>query len=311
MLRELVLAGAVLAALTPSDAAAIVLFNLANSANQSDPGTGVPWTSVAKVSDFTGGSQTGSAVYLGDGYLLTANHVTMNPTVKYVTFDNSTFYEIDSTFNDGVRPYGKQVATNVDMAVIKLTTEPMGQAAASLLTSPGELSAPATLIGWGVGRDPSSTLGSANVDWGNGTTTAKRWGENVPRAFVTVDYQLGSYQAIATITGGASDSPAGLGDSEAGLAYFDSGGGLFQQLDGDWYLIGVNAGTDLASTVFGPDQFTGKTLGSGNYFGRVSSYDTQIIALVPEPGSGILFAGATSILGVLAFMRRRHIARPL
>ena len=67
------LAALLLVASTAGESRAVVLFNLPNSANQSDPGTGVPWGSVAKVSDSAGGSQTGSAVHIGNGYLLTAN----------------------------------------------------------------------------------------------------------------------------------------------------------------------------------------------------------------------------------------------
>lgn len=298
------LAALLLAASTAGESRAVVLFNLPNSANQSDPSTGVPWGSVAKVSGSAGGSQTGSAVHIGNGYLLTANHVTINATSRFVTFDNSTFYEIDSSFKAGNRQYGKQVAAGVDMAVVKLTTVPVGVPAAAILTNDQELIAAATLIGWGVGRAPSAPLGSAVVNWGDTSTAAKRWGLNVPRDAVTIAYESYSYEALRTVTGGTSN-PLGLGDAEAGLTTYDSGGGLFQQLGGSWYLIGVNAAAETNSTTFGPDRISNIfSRGNYNYFGRVSAYDTQILALVPEPDSGLLAAAAMTILGAVVIHRR-------
>jgi len=298
------LAALLLVASTAGESRAVVLFNLPNSANQSDPGTGVPWGSVAKVSDSAGGSQTGSAVHIGNGYLLTANHVTINATSRFVTFDNSTFYEIDPSFKAGSRQYGKQVAANVDMAVIKLTTIPVGVPSAVVLPNGQELIAPATLIGWGFGRDPSAPLGSAVVNWGSTSTAAKRWGFNVPRDAVAIAYDSYSYEALRTVTGGTSN-PSGLGDAEAGLTTYDSGGGLFQQLGGSWYLIGVNAAAESNPTTFGPDRISNiLSRGDYNYFGRVSAYDTQILALVPEPDSGLLAAAAMTILGAVAMHRR-------
>jgi hypothetical protein len=300
-----VLLAALLFAASPAgESRAVVLFNLPNSANQSNPGTGVPWGSVAKVSGSAGGSQTGSAVHIGNGYLLTANHVTIDATSRFVTFDNSSFYEIDASFKAGSRQYGKQVAAGVDMAVIKLTTIPVGVSSAVLLLNGSELIAPATLIGWGFGRDPTAPLGSAVVGWGTTDTAAKRWGLNEPRDAVTIVYDSYSYEALRTVTGGTSN-PSGLGDAEAGLATFDSGGGLFQQLGESWYLIGVNAAAESDPTTFGPDRISNvRPRGDYNYFGRVSAYDTQILALVPEPDSGLLAAAAMTILGAVAIHRR-------
>jgi hypothetical protein len=307
MIRHFLITTAALSLLVPSDASAIVLFNLDNASNQTDPGGSLPWTSVGKVSNSAGTALTGSAVYLGDGYLLTANHVTMNSTFRYVTFDNSTFYEFEATFNDGVRSYGKQVAANVDMAVVKLTSIPMGVSTATLLTSPSETIAPATLIGWGLGRNPASPLASNNVTWGDGTTAAKRWGENVPKSLTSVVYQSGSYEALMTITG---NSTGGLGNAEAGLTTYDSGGGFFQNISGTWYLIGVNTAVEVGGvTTFGPDVIPpGSPRGNINVFARVSTYDTQIMALVPEP-STLAFGVTGAAFSVLFLWRRKARCR--
>jgi hypothetical protein len=132
-MRKLLLTTALLLALSAAPAPALVLWGLDNTANLTDPGTGAPWNAVAKVTNSDGSLIEGSAVYLGNGFMLTANHVTMNLTYSFVTFDQVETFAIDPTFNDGVRAYGKQVAPGVDMAVFKLTSIPVSVTAATLL----------------------------------------------------------------------------------------------------------------------------------------------------------------------------------
>ena len=175
-------------------AQAVILLGQDNNANQTDPGTGVPWDAVGKVTNSDGSGIQGSAIYLGEGFLLTANHVAMNLTYSFITFDEANYFSIDPNFNDGTRTYGKQVATGVDMAVIKLISTPTTPpVAASLLTTNTEsfgATDSATLVGWGVGRDPSSPVGSGSITWGGVETSAKRWGVNAPRASGPVGYTL-------------------------------------------------------------------------------------------------------------------------
>lgn len=237
----------------------MIFWNLDNSANTTDPGGAFPWDSIAKVTNSTATSISGSAVYLGNGYLLTADHVTFNSTLQYVSFDGTTTYAVDTNFKSGSRFAGKQVAPNVDLAVIKMSTTPIGIDGVSLLTTPTELIAPATFVGWGVGRNPAVPLLSPSVAWGDSTTSAKRWGLNVPRILTNVNYQSGSYQAIVTIVGGdgISFNPDGLGNSEAAATLYDSGAGLFQFLAGNWWLIGTATGVETNGTsIFGNDQLS-------------------------------------------------------
>jgi len=289
-----------------SSAPALIFWNLGNSANQSDPGTGVPWNSVAAVSNSSGTSRSGSAIYLGDGYLLTANHVTISSTYSYVTFNGSDFYEIDTSFKAGSRYAGKQVLSGngsvvLDLAVFKLKTVPTGVTPVLMLTTPSEQIAPATIIGWGVGRADSSSLGNATVAWGNATTSAKRWGLNEPKTFMPISYSGYSFNSIVTVAGASGPGyfPAGLGNAEAALTLLDSGAALFQQISGTWYLIGVantveqQAGTNTST--FGIDSLTDSMSGDPkrgdqNFFTRISSYHTQIQALIPEPSTGGMIA---------------------
>lgn len=294
-------------------APALVLWGLDNAANTSAPPSGVPWNAVAKVTDSSGSLITGSAVYLGNGFLLTANHVAMNLTYSFVTFDRLETFAIDPNFNDGVRAYGKQVAPGVDMAVFKLTSIPVSATAAKLLPAATEsfgASSSATLVGWGVGRNTSSPVGTNAVLWGDATTSDKRWGLNAPRGTNNITYTLDSksylYEALVTYAGTTNDpnpNAKGLGNNEAGATEYDSGSGLFQEVGGEWYLIGLTTAVQkTGSTTFDRDAPGG---GDANYFARISTYDQQITALVPEPSTFALLVMAGTGLAAVALRRRR------
>jgi hypothetical protein len=302
-MRKLLLTTALLVAIS-APARSIIFWNLGNEANQTDPGTGVSWASVAKIYDPLNNAISGSAVYLGNGYLLTANHVYVGPNFdtndySQVSFDNINSYLIDPNFGN----YGIQVAPGVDMKVIKLTLNPAGVNAVTLLTSPIEQVAPATLVGWGKGRDPSIPLASTNVTWGTDATAEKRWGLNEPK-FSGSD----PYDYLGTVAGasGPSFAPGGLGDAEASVALYDSGSGLFQEITDTWYLIGITTSTDDGgSTDFGIDEITSPERGDRDYFARISSYHEEITALVPEPSTISFLAMAGAALAALTLRRRR------
>lgn len=294
MKKTCLLATAVAFLFVAQPARAVILFGLDNSANQTDPGTGVHFDSVGLLSDAGKANPMGSAIHLGGGYMLTAHHVGMKP---YVTFDGSTFYQRDLSFSP------VQVAANVDLQVFKLTTTPT-VAAANLYGGTGEQIAPATQVGWGLGRNPTIPVDSAAVTWGDNTTIAKRWGLNVPRGLVNIGHQTGSYSGIYTVLGSETGSPAGLGASEAAATLYDSGSGLFQNLGGTWYLIGLTTGVDTNGTSnFGNDKASDPN-GDLNYFVRIGTYQSAILALVPEPSSAGLLAG-----GLFLLIMRRRIAR--
>jgi hypothetical protein len=303
LMRMVFLSGALLLA-AHLPASALVFWNLGNEANQTDPGTGVPWNSVAKIYDQANDAISGSAVYLGNGYLLTANHVYLGPghdanNYSHVSFDNINSYAIDPGFGT----YGFQVAAGVDMRVIKLTLDPAGVNAVTLLTAPTEQIAPAVLIGWGIGRDPTVPLASTNVAWGSDATATKRWGLNEPKFAGSAPYDY-----LGTVAGASGPGfvPGGLGYAEASVALYDSGSGLFQEINNVWYLIGITTSTDDGgSTDFGIDSSASAERGDRDYFARISSYDEQITALVPEPSIVSLLALSGAAAAVFAFRRRR------
>ena len=266
---------------------AVILYGLGNGANQSDPGTGVPYASVGKLSD--GSTIRGSGIYLGNGWMLTADHLG--------AFNSITF--------DGVTNYAWNGATPVtlgtsDMKLFRLASLP-SVPAVPVYSGTGELFSPATLVGWGVGRNGSSPINTNSVGWGDDTTSAKRWGLNTPLAFANLNDGSHSYEAIRTVLGSSTGSPAGLGESEAAATMYDSGSGLFREIGGTWYLIGLTTGVEAGGTsVFGNDQ-TADPNGHFNYFVRVSNYQSSIMAIIPEPGTTWL-AG----IGIIFLWRRRR-----
>jgi hypothetical protein len=276
-------------------AGAMILFGLDNSANQTDPGTGVPFSSVGLVTNAGQANPMGSAIHLGGGYMLTANHVIMQP---YVTFDGVTYYERDLGF------LPTQVAANVDMKVFRLTSTPI-VAAVNLYTGASEEVAAATQVGWGVGRNPATPITTLVVPWGDYSTIDKRWGVNELLDAPTISYDSYTYDGLRTVLGSESGSPAGLGASEAALTLIDSGSGMFQEIGGVWYLIGLGTSVETNnSSTFGDDAVDGAGAGNENYFVRVGSYASGIQGLVPEPSAGLLLAG-----GLWVLLARRRVAR--
>lgn len=277
-----------------SPARAIILFGADNSANTSDPGGGLPWDAVGKLTNSTATTVAPSAIYLGNGYMLTANHVDMTGLTS-VTFDGTSTLLIDTSYTP------KQVAAGVDLKIFKLTTNP-SVTAVHLLSLPVEQVANAYMVGWGVGRDPAESVGDTSVLWGNNATATKRWAINVPKVATTI----GGYDAIKTFLGSPTGTPSGVGADEGALTINDSGSALFQKLGDTWYLIGVATTVETAGTSnFGNDT---STLPHGDYNGfvRISSYaeDIDKIIAVPEPAALPLAA-----LAALAGWAMRPLSR--
>lgn len=254
------------------DVNAMVLFSGDNDANQTDPGTGVPFHAIALVCNDGGGSPAGSAIYLGGKYLITANHVS-NRT--HITFNGITYLKRDIGFTP-------QRIGNTDMKLIKLMSNP-GIEGVSLNTNGTlDLNADATLVGWGRGHDESTpdpiTSGPhVTWDWGANNTLSKRWGTNETEGTSEVTTN-GSYTALYTYLN-TSD-----GDNEASMITYDSGSGLFIQINDQWFLAGL---TTLVTTIegngtstFGGNNFFNQ--GDKNYFVRISSYADAIEAAIPD-----------------------------
>ena len=275
-----------------NQARAIVFSSQGNDANLSSPaGLNLPWDNVVQMQSPTG--PIGTGVYLGNRYVLTAGHVGPLTSVKVGYVD----YLLDSS---------PAVAIGTaDMKLVRLASDP-GLGGVRLNSNPSADGGAAHLVGYGVGRAPSSLLGTSPVTWGDSSTATKRWGTNF------VDGAIGA----ALVGGYTSDllrtqfnSNAGV--NEAALTIYDSGSALCRQIGSDWYLVGLgayvqNSGFSLAST-----QFNSKD-SDDSYFIRISSYAGSSVMIggvgVPEPSSqSLLFVGAAFLSACL--LARRSVGR--
>lgn len=276
----------------PPNVSGLINYGKDNAGNVNDPGTGVPWANVARVTNATGTLVDASAVYLRDGYMITANHVGNR---SHVTFDGTSLWEVDPDSY-------QQVAPGVDLKTFRLKgtpdLPPVMLYEDSLANQ--DLSTSSVLIGWGVGRDPSVAIDTAVVAWGTNATQAQRWGTNktLPQSQI-VTYTSGtaySYDALRTrlLTSGGAD--------EAAMTLYDSGGALFQFIDNTWYLSGI---ATVVSSENSQSIFGNNSTGDLNHFARISTYSDAIQATIPEPGhigAGLAFGA----LATASFLRRRR-----
>lgn len=245
------LISALLLLLVPASTYAVVTYKGDNDTNASDPGTGLPFDSVGMLSG-------GTAVYLGDGYMLTANHVSIGNSVIFA--DGST-YAIDSSFTP-VRP-----VAGVDLKVFKLEEEP-GIIPVSIYTGNTNtvLSSTSYVVGSGLGRNPSVSKTSSSVKWGNASTRDIRWG-------------LASSTARATSAGkiyfkSSSSSPTSL-------TTYDSGSPLFTYINGEWYITAIAVSIDGATAASTTSKFSSYVYSTNELISLADYFDTPD-AIFPE-----------------------------
>ncbi|MGF1451109.1 MAG: hypothetical protein ACFB21_03425 [Opitutales bacterium] len=280
---------------------------------------GLPYDSVGQIANLDNGAITnveGSGLYLGGGWVLSAEHVRNRDGI---TFDGINF------FNRVTTPM--QVAPGVDLEVFRISGDP-GVPAINLPTSGIEMGGSnAYLVGAGLGGNDAAfgTEGDNIYRWER--PAEKRWGINELENDVlagglytySVSYDDGNYTAIATVAG--TEAGGGVGEAETSPALFDSGSGLFQQINGTWYAVGlttiVSRRAAPDATTFGEDVITtdlvsdgeGGTVpapvtgvGGGDYalYVRLSEYSDDILMKIPEPSLHPLLA-----LGMLLPLLRR------
>ena len=93
------------------------------------------------------------------------------------------------------------------------------------------------------------------------------------------------------------DRVGGAGDDEMQAVAGDSGGGLFYKNGTDWELAGILMAVGTSSGQ--PDDTA--VYGNLTHAADLSRYRDQIVAIIPEPGTVLLFAG-----GLIAVLRRRR-----
>lgn len=275
--------------------------SLDNTYNTTAPGNGAPWNYVGQVTNTgttpeTGPGTDASAVYLGNGYVITAQHVDVGPSFNTVITLDGTSYAVNFSSATPVGPDLElyQIIGNPNLAPLTLT---------SAATGTNDLNMNATMIGFGEGKAGVIMQSGSDVGftWGDDTTYAERWGTNVTLGTYFYDANNVAFLGTAfNINLGVNTASASLGDS---------GSALFENFSGTWELAGiwdaVDGTTPTSYYADSPNEADGM---DNSYAIEIEPYSAQIQADIPEPASVALLGLGAAALAVYA-RRRRRFAR--
>ena len=281
----------------------------AGSANMTAPADDPGWNNVGAI-------WIGAGVYLGYGWVLTANHIGSGAGI---TLGGVTYTMAPGTGHQLTNAGASGKSTFTDLYMFQLQGALPNLPAIRIASSAPANGDTVTMIGRGSIQEANRTFW--NVDTSAGpvgpwvwteTTAASanyagyktigggtmRWGTNV---IDDNDWVLDGYDFFAL---GTTFDP-GVSNNEAQVVVGDSGGAVFVKQAGEWSLAGII----IATGVF-PDQPGGAGTAvyyNASYFADLSYYRPQIMALaVPEPAAmtQLLAAGGIGV-GVCWFRRRR------
>lgn len=286
-------------------------FGGSNSTNITDPGNGLPWKNVVEIESGSG-TPDGSGVYLGNQFVLTANHV---GPVSQINIGGTLFF-VDTSFNasyaGGSFSGGFSQIGSTDLKVVRLTQNPVTSGVTGLQTINLNTSSvrdvnPLTtnyIVGYGEGKGTAVVgTGTGGWNWDAGSVGVERWGTNNVSGVLN-----GAVNGAMTTNTLYTTFDSTSGADEAAVELDDSGGTLFVQSGGTWYLTGIT----LYVSTNGTSYYNGDPNNAGgpsvNFFGRISDYETTINAAiaVPEPDGLWLLLGG---LGALLVFRRYRMAR--
>lgn len=280
---------------------AVVIGNDDPSGNTTAP-AGIPgWYNVGQVSGATGAS----GVYVGNGWVLTANHV---GPAGVILFGGNTYSPADVD-------YGVQLTnpdhSPTDLQLFHLTSSPNLPSLFIGSESPA-VNSLIYVIASGSGRTGALTSFPNPGDpshpyqgFSQSDTGTKRWGTNETIAVDSngAPQSGGNATAFINVSGipivgfftqfytGIHDYNAGgNGTSEAQLGPYDSGGAVF---DSSGRLIGIDDGV--------AEQVPGKsTFGDGSAYVDLATYRQQILDItdIPEPSPvGVILLITMTALG--------------
>lgn len=206
--------------------------DLDNTRNTTAPASGVasgaPWPYIVPF-----GVDNASGIYLGNGYILTANHVNPIPAsfvINGLSYNRDTAFGPVQVTEDVLPtnfPTNPDFADVVDMKLVKVLNPPV-MAALPINYATTDIGGTSVLIGCGVGKGSVITGGWT---WGDGTTYTKRWGTNSVAGYQAA-YAGIPYEILYTYFN------ASIGN-ESQITLGDSGSGLFKKFGATWKLTGV------------------------------------------------------------------------
>jgi hypothetical protein len=280
---------ALLALLLAARVEALVIDNT-TTLNTLAPLNGAPWANVGSI----GGA---SGVYLQNGWVITAKHVVGNNTSVTINFGGNNFSNINA-----ITTLTNPDSSASDLVMFNIGTNP-GAVSIGIVSARPSVSNELTMIGFGRQRSGglttiTHTSGSANgyAQTGSG---AKSWGNeyrdfgaNFTFSGPDLNPTIG-YTTTFSATGSSNSTQAATGDS---------GGGVFVQNAGVWYLAGT---MNAIGTYSGQ---TANTAAAGNItaIADLASYSTQINNLLAIPEPQTLFLAAIAVLLLLGLAQRKR-----
>ena len=222
-----------------------------------------------------------TAIYLGDGWALTANHVGAGP----VFLNGTTYYNVAGSAvrltNSGVS--GKSQST--DLVMYRIAGDP-GLPRLTISVAPPPFSADIVMIGRGRDRDPNLT--NWNSSWAEvpnpSTFSGYKWAaDSTIRWGTNKIYQTGQWVNDGSDFLALSTRFDKNGTTYEGqVARGDSGGGFFYKnpITNAWEL----AGTMLARSTVNGQPTESAVFTSFSYAADLSFYRSQILTINPLPG---------------------------
>ena len=228
-----------------------------------------------------------SAVYLGNRWVLTANHVSDG---SITLSDGRSFAMVPGSSRQLANTGSAALFGSPDLKMFRLVDNPGLPSLTINDTRPGIRS---TLMMIGSGRDAAPgfqgwqlTNGTNGFNWkptalplANATgfnllpTSSMRWGTN--------DAAAGAIFANNNTLAFSTTFDRAVGDYEAQAAPGDSGGGVFQKVDGQWQLAGIMVSQQLLSNQ--PSDTA--VFGDQTYSADLAVYRAQIEDLVTRADS--------------------------
>lgn len=259
------------------------------------------FAAVGKV--FTSTSAGSGTVIANGWWVLTAAHVVAGAPVSSISFQiGASTYTAQNVFIHPSYPGGP--LPTADIALIELSAPVAGVTPAQIYTGTNEIGKHGHSVGYGL-------TGTGTDGFITNTYGTKRAMRNIIDLII---FPNGTISPNGTILLSDFDSPAGTNNSlgpwgssatpldlEGMGAPGDSGGPVFIEEGGIWYIAGVHSFISDPGPPAGNNQADaryGDILGST----RVSSYAGWINSTVPEPAS--MTALAIGLIGLLARRRR-------
>ncbi len=238
-----------------------------------------------------------SGIYLGNGWVLTADHVNAGP----ITFGAQTFNPNGNT----VRLDNPSDHSPTDIVLFQLTTLP-NLPNLSLATTSPIIGTPYLNIGFGLNRNTALQSYDSNFavittgtptyqGYGFGSANVKSWGTNAIVNLGTIG-QPDNLEVINVGFGNLTVFGGTFSQDTDQIVSGDSGGAVFNANTGQ--LIGMNDAIDL----YDGQPFGIALFGNDSLMADLATYSTQIeqITGVPEP----------TCVGVLAFAGLGLVRRP-